>query len=109
MNKTLHTNTQNAVKIARTILQHNLVNRKPILAFVKKSAWDKINHKDEVVIFDMAEEKKLCDFKDKAVVFCSYGEDEEKIIENLSEHWELLMHGDTLRVAVGEWNVKPVK
>ena len=106
MNKTLHTNTQNAVKIARTILQHNLVTKQPILAFVKKEQWDKINHKDEVVTFDMAEEKQLCDFKDKAVVFCSYGEDEESIIENLSEHWELLMQGDTLKVAVGEWEAQ---
>ena len=108
MYRTLHTNSQNAVKIARTILQSPIVEKKPILAFVKKDQWDKINHKDEVVTFDMTEEKKLCDFKDKAVVFCSYGEDEEKIIESLSEHWELLMDGDTLKVAVGEWEAKPV-
>jgi hypothetical protein len=107
--KTMHVNQTNAVKIARMILQKPMVKNRPILAFVKISEWDKLKHKDEVTVFDGADpEISLDSFRDKAVVFCNYRDDEEYLLEDLGSMWEQELKGEWLRIAIGEWNVKTV-
>lgn len=98
--QTYITNSNSALRIAREVMQDGL--KKPVLAFIKESAWDKLKSKDEVIMIEDPTSQNLSDFKDKAVIFCTYTHFNFEI-EKISDDWQDYMDGDTVRIDVGKW------
>ncbi len=77
--------------------------KKPVLAFVEKSAWESMKNKDDVAVINADDDASLDYFMDKSVVYCMFQERSKNITEVLAKQWYDFLGGDAITVSVGEF------
>jgi len=97
-----YTTQTNALKIAREIMQEQGI-KKPVLAFVEKSAWESMKNKDDVASINVDDNVSLDYFMDKSVVYCMYQKRSVNITEVLAKQWYDFLGGDSITIAIGDF------
>lgn len=90
--------SKKATEVAKDVLLSNKKLKKPVLVFVERDDWERIEEREEVDTVNEAEGGDLERFKDKRAVFCWYEEDEAPMMQELGDFWRRFVGGDVVRV-----------
>ena len=90
--------SKTATEVAKDVLLSNKKLKRPVLVFIEREVWERIEGRDEVDSVNEADGGDLERFKGKEVVFCWFESDEREMLKELSKYWKGVLDGDSVRV-----------